>query len=183
MKKAAEAPLLVAAQALTQALADFAELAESVARLPLTSEKHLRKAGHVLTEIAEAEQCLQPHVQALSDALSAARVEQQAQAEAMAVHAARIESRTKVFETLMQGLAALGTQGAQVREFAQKDVDAGNQAAIAELSARIAALAGDAQRIYETALKDEFHDVAAHAHTLREQLLSAQRKIDSARPS
>ncbi len=173
---AKESALMEAARALDTALEKFGGTAKEAEDAPLSSEKHLRRAGQHLTDIADAEQQLQPLIAALSNALSEARQRQQAQIARVAEKAKLIESRTHVFEALMQRLAALGTLGSEVNTFAQQKLEEG-PSAFEEVQARVRSLAEEADKLHAAALKDEFSDVAQHAHTLREQLLAAERKI------
>ena len=70
----ADSALKAAVQALDDELDRFEALAEAAQRTPLTSERNLEKAATAINQAAESQQRVHGHIQALIDAISAARV-------------------------------------------------------------------------------------------------------------
>jgi hypothetical protein len=182
-------PLTHAVTALEAELQRFESLAEALRTAPLGTQKHLQRAGQVLSEVADADQRLQGLVQQLVAAISAARERQQHQAVLVQERALEVERRARIFQQMLQKQADLGEAAAELNRLFQGAATADVREQSPEERARtleqlfalgeqVGKLAEAAQVLTGIATEQEFVDVARGADGLRQQLLALHNKLN-----
>ena len=189
-----ESDLVTTVMAFDAELQRFARACESAQKRPLDSQKNLERVGEALNEAREAERQLGPRAQAMMAALSAAREQQQAQAEAARLRVEEFNRRTQVFQELMERYRGIGEEAGALNELAQKfaetkregaeGLDANElRAGLADFDARLLKVATDAQELASAGKEAEYEEVAREAHSLHQKLLAMRNKIKLVRES
>lgn len=183
-------PLLEAARAFDETLAEFAALVESAGRAALDSSEGLARAAGALQKVAACEEEMQQRAQALSAALAAARHAQEAHAREIATRAREVEERGQAYAALLQRLDDLGRDAADLNTATQK-LAAGNKidrqtppevlspmlSQLAELAERMEGVAAAAEALAGDARAAHFDELARKTDALRQQLLSARNRV------
>src|SRR6266700_4417584 len=112
--------LLAAAEAFDAELARFGHLAETARRGTLGSQKALERAAGTLKEIADCEEQMQAHAQALMAALGGARAQQESHAALVSERAEEVRRRTAVYAELLQQFQMLGQDAAALNGMGQR---------------------------------------------------------------
>jgi hypothetical protein len=186
--KAADSPLVGAAQAFDATLGRFAALADGLRKGTLDSQRNLERAAEALKQVAGCEEELQAHAQALMGALGAARDAQQAQAEAVRVRALEIQARGEELAKLMRGFEAIGKDAAALNASAQQLAarkrtpdemvkDGELLAGLDELQERMTAVLVAGEKLSADARAADFEDLARKVEALRQQILAARNRI------
>lgn len=182
--------LTAAAEALETELRHYEDLAASLERERLDSEKNLRRAAQALSALCASEGRLAEHLANLVAAIGNARERQQAHAEAVQTRAARIQERSQALALLLSEWEALGRDAEDVRNLIQRtsgdpgDTNHSPSArapSFGELEDRLTRLGEEAHRLVEKAQTEHFDDLARQAEGLRAQVLSALNKLRLAR--
>ena len=186
--KPAPGPLLTAAEVFDTSLQRFAALAAALQKVTVDSQRGLERAGETLQAIADCEQEMQAHAQALMAALTEARTTQQRQAEAISARAEEIRGRTETYAGLMRRFEALGQDAAGLNATAQ-ELAARKQtrdemvrdpeliAGLDELQARMATAGAAAEALTADARTADFDDLSRRVDSLRQQLLATRNKL------
>ena len=98
-------------QALDDELARFEALADAAHRTPLTSERNLEKAATAINQAAESQQRVHGHIQALIDAITAARVKHDQTAEELVKTRDHVQARGERFQTQLGALRRARQRG------------------------------------------------------------------------
>jgi septal ring factor EnvC (AmiA/AmiB activator) len=186
--KPAAGPLLAAAELFDTSLQRFAALAAALQKVTVDSQRGLERAGETLQAIADCEQEMQAHAQALMAALTEARTTQQRQAEAISARAEEIRGRTETYAGLMRRFEALGQDAAGLNTTAQ-ELAARKQtrdemvrdpeliAGLDDLQARMATAGAAAETLTADARVADFDDLSRRVDSLRQQMLATRNKL------
>ena len=180
--------LVQAAEGVEEELRRFEDLADTVLRTPLDSEKNLERASRALREVAESDERLVAQLQKLVAAVGGIRDRQQEHARGVNARAEELQARTQAFQELLQRYAGLGRSASElnavVQEIAarkQKATTSEDNRALAgsleQLLERMALVAEEAQGLATSASEQDFTDISRQADSLRQQLLSARNKM------
>jgi hypothetical protein len=179
-------PLIDAAQAFADELQSYALLSESFQRAPLVSAKHLERINETLTQIGASEQRLSECGQALAQAVSDARLQQERLAQATIDRIPAVQARTAMLADLVNQFDRLGREVATLNQAATALARPGAEPP-ADAGVRKRALTSDlkdlserAQALTAAAHAADFDELAHRAHTLHQQLFSAHKKMELA---
>ncbi len=186
--RAEKSAFLSAAQAFDDELGSFQRAVEATLRGSLYTAKHLDRATQSLNQVAQCEQRLGLASKALSDAISDAHQQQQAQTQKVMERAQAISVRGAQLGQLMEGYKALGvaaaTLSSEAAEILRKKKELGETALGGELAVevqtlkeKLSAVAQIAQQLVEAARVEDFEDIARQADSVRQQLLSAHNRL------
>jgi chromosome segregation ATPase len=164
--------LISAATELDAELTRFHEAVEAFQKLPLGTKKHLDRATKVLNELAESEQKLGTHVQALVQAVAATREGQSAQLDVIRAKAESLKSRSVEFQQLIAQFETLGTGAAALNAKLQ-----GPGQDLSAVADEVVALAEKAESLTALAREKDFEDVAHMVDGLRQQLSALAGKL------
>jgi hypothetical protein len=169
--------LVQATIALDEELERVERLAQSAARVPLTSRRNLEKAARTTSEAAEAQAQAGERIRTLMEALTSARLRNEATVEAMQARTQEIKKRSEELTALITRFEAIGEEARAISSLAQ-EVPGENQAArLAELETRMGAIAESARALWQEASDGGWSDVAHDADQLRQQVLAAKNKV------
>lgn len=177
--------LAQAAAGLELELRRFDELAQTVAKIPLDSQKNLERAAKTLNEVADSEERVNANVRALLDAIHGARERKDASALVIGTRASEIAARVQEFAQLIERLAALGTEAssinALVQELATIVREANDKtsalARIEEVQTRLGKAVDDAQTLRDAAKDKEATEIAQQADSIRQQMSAARNRL------
>lgn len=189
-KKREPTPLTTAVEAFDDSLRRFAVLANRLARIGLDSQRDLGRAGEALAEVADCEEEMQRHAQALMAALGIARDAQQSQAHQVRARAEQIRRRTEEYATILGRFDDLGQDAAALNETAvrlgarppAKAPEASGPALISELDElqeRMAKVTAAGETLAADARAADFAELATRFESLGQQLRAARGKIVS----
>ncbi len=181
-------PITASAAALDAELRRYAELAGAAVRVPLTSEKNLDRATRAVADAAESGRRVLEQVQALVQAISAAREAQQASADALDAQARAVAERKSELEMLVVRYSKLGevahTLNLTMQRIAELDVKSRSPQEAAEMGEAFAAMetgmttvAKHAQELAAEATAKSFEDLGRQAESLRQQVLAAKNRL------
>lgn len=182
-------PLVAAAAALDAELHAYDDLAREVRRVPLTSEKGLQRAVHIVQESAGRNDAVQQKVRALVEQIEQARARQVESLQALLEAARAVQARAEQHDELMRRFAALGESAQSVSAMAA-ELTAKRQAgaadaevlhALDEVEARMGTVVSEAVSLVALAADQEWTDLARQADAVRQQVLSAKNKLAMAR--
>ncbi|MET0402671.1 MAG: hypothetical protein ABW123_09720 [Cystobacter sp.] len=174
--------LVAAAAAIEEELRKFESLAQEVRSGPLRSQKNLEKMGHLLTSVADCDERLVAHMRTLLGVLNGWRDRQQNLAAEVNSRAQELQTRTQVYQSLMERFAGLGQEAGALSASMQGLVGRtqGEPVKAEELigslqgvNERMARVAESAQTLANDAREQDFQDISRDAESLRQQLLSA----------
>lgn len=188
MSKETNSPLVAAALAFDEELQRFARASEAARRRSLDSKKDLEQAAESLKIAADAEQVLGARAQALLQALTAARDEQQAQSQAAQARATEVQERYGIYASLMERVKQIGDEAvsltdvarqltAKKREDAPLATDTELVAGLIEIERRLASVSDKAKLLAEEARGNDFEEIARDAHGLQQTLSATRNKI------
>jgi uncharacterized coiled-coil DUF342 family protein len=178
-----ESPLKAAVQALDDELARFEALSEAAQRTPLTSERNLEKAATAINQAAESQQRVHGHIQALIDAISAARVKHDKTAEELVKTRDEVQARGERFQTQLGRFAALGKEAADISGFVRELGELKGKpngevvAKLAEVQERMTKVVGGATELGKEAEHEHMEDLARQCDSLKQQVQSALNKV------
>jgi hypothetical protein len=183
-----ESPLTAAAAALDSAVARYAELADQIARAPLTSEKAVERISRAVVDAVESEALVRAAVGALVAAVNGAREEQEKATEVINARGAAIAQKRAELEMLLARFKGIGEVAKALNEAMQKvaaykpdPYDADGAKILMETLAKIEEGMGEcatqADAVAKDALSKDLEDVARQADGLRQQLLSTKNRL------
>lgn len=178
-----ESPLKAAVQALDDELARFEALAEAAHRTPLTSERNLEKAATAINQAAESQQRVHGHIQALIDAISAARVKHDKTAEELVKTRDEVQARGERFQTQLGRFAALGKEAADISGFVRELGELKGKpngevvAKLTEVQERMTKVVAGATELGKEAEHENMEDLARQCDSLKQQVQSALNKV------
>ncbi|HEX8951021.1 MAG TPA: hypothetical protein VF997_16700 [Polyangia bacterium] len=178
-----ETPLKAAVQALDEELDRFRALADAARRTPLTSERNLEKAATAINQAAESQKRVHGHIQALIDAISAARVQHDQTAEELVKTRDEVQARGERFGAQLGRFAALGKEAAEISAFVRelgelKDKPNGEVVAkLAEVQERMAKVVAGAAELGHEAEHEHMEDLGRQCDSLKQQMQSALNKV------
>lgn len=187
-KKTEPSPLTIAAEAFDESLRRFAVLATRLGRIGLDSQRDLGRAGQSLAEVADCEEEMQRHAQALMGALATARDAQQAQADQVRARAEQIRRRTEEYATILGRFEDLGKDATALNETAvrlgarprSQATESSGPALITqldELQERMAKVIAAGETLAADARAADFAELSSRFESLGQQLRAARNKI------
>jgi len=178
-----ESKLKAAVQALDDELDRFEQLAHSAHKTPLTSERNLEKAATAINQAAESQQRVHGHIQALIDAISAAREKHDKTAEELVKTRDEVQARGERFQAQLGKFAALGKEAADISGFVRqlgelKDKPNGEVVAqLSEVQGRMAKVVEGAAALGKEAEGENMEDLSRQCDSLKQQVQSALNKV------
>lgn len=178
-----------AAAALEAELKHFEDIAASVARAPLTSQKAIENAARLTRDASDAQARFASHLHALVALVGTAGERQRAAAAAINDRVAAIDARTVDHAALEARLGALGDEARGINGLVQEIASHGGGvpssperlaeliARLEEVVARMDGAVSRAQEVHREATATDFVDVARQADALRQQLLAARNRV------
>jgi hypothetical protein len=169
--------LVAATMALDEELEKVEHLAESAARVPLTSRRNLEKAARTTAEAAEAQGKVGEHIATLMTALDAVRLRNEANVQALQARSDEIQKRSQELTALLEKFELIGKEAREITAMAQ---GIGGETAgekLGELETRLGGVADGARALWEQARDSGWSDVAGDADSLRQQVLAAKNKL------
>jgi hypothetical protein len=181
-KRKSGSALLEAAQAFDDELASYTSLSEAFQRAPLASSKHLERINDLLGQIAASEQRLAACGQRLAEAVGGARELQEGQAKLTLERIPEVKARMDLLRGLLAQFEELGQQAGALNQTAAGLGKGGEQGeapitGVRELAAHMHTLSMRASELAGAAKQADFEELAARAHALYQQLLSAHHKL------
>jgi hypothetical protein len=177
VKKVGEdAPLLVAARQLQEALSGYERIAHDLLRGELDSRRSVERAAQALAGIAQADEELRQRVGELVGAITGVRDRQQLDAESVQQRALLVVERKRALDALLTRMAKLGESVKAVTAL----FDAARRAPgedLGDAEKRVGELADLAQGFALEAQTQGFPDLVADGQALRQQLLSIKSKL------
>ena len=179
----ADSPLKAAVQALDDELERFEQLAHAAHKTPLTSERNLEKAATSINQAAESQQRVHGHIQALIDAISAARQKHDQTAEGLVKTRDLVQARGERFQTQLGRFAALGKEAADISAFVRelgelKQKPNGEVVAkLAEVQERMTKVVEGATALGKEAEAEDMEDLGRQCDSLKQQVQSALNKV------
>jgi chromosome segregation ATPase len=179
----ADSPLKAAVQALDDELDNFEALAQSAQRTPLTSERNLEKAATSINQAAESQQRVHGHIQALIDAISAARTKHDKTAEELVKTRDEVQARGERFQTQLGRFAALGKEAADISAFVRQLGELKGKpngevvSQLTEVQGRMAKVVEGATALGKEAEAENMEDLGRQCDSLRQQVQSALNKV------
>jgi hypothetical protein len=181
-------PLVVAAEAFESSLQRFASLGETLRKGRIDGQRGIERAAQTLQQIAECEQLLQAHAQALIAALGAVRAAQQQQAEAITVRAEEIRRQNEIYVALMGRYEELGKETAKLNATAQEIGavarspeemvrDQTLPPRLDDLQARMTETGAVAEALVVDSWAADFEELSRKVDSLRQQILATRNKI------
>jgi chromosome segregation ATPase len=178
-----DSPLKAAVQALDDELDNFEALALSAQRTPLTSERNLEKAATAINQAAESQQRVHGHIQALIDAISAARVKHDKTAEELVKTRDEVQARGERFQTQLGRFAALGKEAADISGFVRQLGELKGKpngevvAQLTDVQGRMAKVVDGAAALGKEAESENMEDLGRQCDSLKQQVQSALNKV------
>jgi chromosome segregation ATPase len=178
-----DTPLKAAVQALDDELARFEQLAHAAQKTPLTSERNLEKAATAINQAAESQQRVHGHIQALIEAISAARKQHDETAETLVKTRDAVQARGERFQTQLARFAALGKEAADisgsVRELGELKQKPNGEvvAKLAEVQERMSKVVVGATALGKEAEAEDMEDLGRQCDSLKQQVQSALNKV------
>jgi chromosome segregation ATPase len=175
--------LKAAVQALDDELARFEALADAAQRTPLTSERNLEKAATAVNQAAESQQRVHGHIQALIDAITAARVKHDETAQELVKTRDVVQARGERFQTQLARFAALGKEAADISGFVRQLGELKGKpngevvAQLAQVQERMTAVVAGAGALGKEAEDENMEDLGRQCDSLRQQVQSALNKV------
>jgi uncharacterized coiled-coil DUF342 family protein len=179
-----DSPLKAAVQALDDELERFDALAQSAHKTPLTSERNLEKAATAINQAAESQQRVHGHIQALIDAISAARVKHDKTAEDLVKTRDEVQARGERFQTQLGRFAALGKEAADISGFVRQLGELKGKpngevvAQLTEVQGRMTKVVDGAGALGKEAETENMEDLARQCDSLKQQVQSALNKVN-----
>ncbi len=178
-----ETPLKAAVQALDDELERFEQLAHAAHKTPLTSERNLEKAATAINQAAESQQRVHGHIQALIDAITAARVKHDKTAEELVKTRDEVQARGERFQMQLGRFAALGKEAADISTFVRQLGELKGKpngevvAQLSEVQGRMAKVVEGATALGHEAEAETMEDLARQCDSLKQQVQSALNKV------
>ena len=178
-----ESALKAAVQALDEELARFEALAEAAQRTPLTSERNLEKAATAVNQAAESQGRVHGHIQALIDAITAARVKHDQVAEELVKTRDLVQARGERFQTQLGRFAALGKEAADISGFVRQLGELKGKpngevvAQLTQVQERMTAVVAGATALGKEAEEENMEDLGRQCDSLKQQVQSALNKV------
>ena len=178
-----DSPLKTAVQALDDELDRFEALADSARRTPLTSERNLEKAATAINQAAESQQRVHGHIQALIDAIGAARVKHDKTAEELVQTRDEVQARGERFQAQLARFAALGKEAAEISGFVRQLGELKGKAngevvaQLGEVQERMTKVVAGATALGKEAEAEQMEDLGRQCDSLRQQVQSALNKV------
>lgn len=177
-------PLAGAADQFEQELTRYERLASELARTTVQSEKSLERKRRLLEEFSESELELGERLKALLTAMNGARERQQRGMEVALAAANELRERATLFSELMAKVAALGERARSASQpagplLAQPDEKASAEmlAPLDQVGEQIHGVLLDADAIANSAMEQNWPEVARDVKSLRQQLSSMHAKV------
>ena len=178
-----DSPLKAAVQALDDELDRFEALALSAHKTPLTSERNLEKAATAINQAAESQQRVHGHIQALIDAISAARIKHDKTAEGLVKTRDEVQARGERFQTQLGRFAALGKEAADISGFVRQLGELKGKpngevvAQLTEVQGRMSKVVDGATALAKEAEAENMEDLGRQCDSLKQQVQSALNKV------
>jgi chromosome segregation ATPase len=174
--------LVAAVAALDEELARVEQLAESAARVPLTSRRNLEKAARTTAEAATAQAKVGEHIATLMTALDGVRLRNEATVRTLQTRSDEIQAKSHELTALLERFESIGQEAREITALAQGiggDAAAEKPASerLNELETRLGGVADGARALWEQARDGGWSDVAGDADSLRQQVLAAKNKL------
>jgi hypothetical protein len=185
--KSPPSALVVAAEALEEALAGHGRATRELLKLSLDSKKNVLRASEAVTRLVQHEDELAAGMRDLGAALNQARDAQQVEAEQGQARAAEIVERRAVLERLLDRQEMLGQAvravGSLLEQLRAGGDDSASDAGLGEVLARIDDLGSLADGFARDAHTAGFADLASEGHAIRQQLQAVAARAGKLRPN
>ena len=178
-----DSALKAAVQALDEELDRFEALADAARRTPLTSERNLEKAATAINQAADSQKRVHGHIQALIDAITAARVKHDQTAEELVKTRDEVQARGERFQTQLARFAALGKEAADISGFVRQLGELKGKpngevvAQLASVQERMARVVDGAAALGKEADAENMEDLGRQCDSLKQQVQSALNKV------
>jgi DNA repair exonuclease SbcCD ATPase subunit len=178
-----DSALKAAVQALDEELDRFEALADAARRTPLTSERSLEKAATAINQAADSQKRVHGHIQALIDAITAARVKHDQTAEELVKTRDEVQARGERFQTQLARFAALGKEAADISGFVRQLGELKGKpngevvAQLASVQERMARVVDGAAALGKEADAENMEDLGRQCDSLKQQVQSALNKV------
>ena len=182
-KTTSDSALKAAVEALDDELDRFEALADAARRTPLTSERNLEKAATAINQAADSQKRVHGHIQALIDAITAARVKHDQTAEELVKTRDEVQARGERFQTQLGRFAALGKEAADISGFVRQLGELKGKpngevvAQLASVQERMARVVDGAAALGKEADAENMEDLGRQCDSLKQQVQSALNKV------
>ncbi len=177
-----------AAAALESELKRFEDIAASLARSPLNSEKAIEHAARLTRDAADAQARFAEQLQGLVALVGTANERQRAAAATINGRVSDIDARTTEHTAFGVRLGQLGEEARGINALVQEATTGGGMPTsperlaeligrLEEIVARMDGAVARAQEVAREATAADFVDVARQADALRQQLLAARNRV------
>ena len=177
-----------AAAALESELKRFEDIAASLARSPLNSEKAIEHAARLTRDAADAQARFAEQLQGLVALVGTANERQRAAAATINGRVSDIDARTTEHTAFGVRLGQLGEEARGINALVQEATSGGGMPTsperlaelierLEEIVARMDGAVARAQDVAREANEADFVDVARQADALRQQLLAARNRV------
>jgi chromosome segregation ATPase len=167
--------LVLAAEALEEALSRAEAMSRSVRRIRLDGEKNLDRAADELAQVLALPDSLGEQLKALSTAMAHLRDRQALALEPLATFAAHLQQRRELLAKHMQAFAELGSAASELS--ASLASAPTNGASLAEADRRLQEIADRARSLFEAARDDEFPEIAREADVLKQRMAALRKRL------
>jgi hypothetical protein len=183
-----DTPLASAAAALDAEVRKYADLADQIARAPLTSEKAIERVTRAVADAVEGEKRVLEALRALVETINEARDRQARSTEILNERGAVIAQKRTELELILVRFRNIGTIAKGLSEAMQKvttykpdpyDPTGAElvRETLAKIESGITECAKHAEEVGVDAQKRDFEDVARQADGLRQQLLATKNRL------
>ncbi|MGE0872393.1 MAG: hypothetical protein AB7P03_27815 [Kofleriaceae bacterium] len=185
MVKQASSPLMEAATAFDDELAQYMRLGEQFLKTPLDSVKHLERANTTLTELAACEERLQKLGEVLVKAFTTVRDQQDSLAKSVIAYVPTMQARNQKLQDLMKELGGVANEVSGLNAVVLGRPENGNNTKpppvnANDVSEAVLGVSERAAKLAEEAHAADFEELATQAHALHQRLLAIGKKLRKA---
>lgn len=182
MPKAETPELVAAAQAIEDDQRRLEDLAVSLVRTKLQSEKTIGRAARELQEALEQQEQLAGSLRVLGEAMVHMQERQHAAVAKLGERAVEIQTRRQRLSELMLRYAALGSRAAELLETMSSSLDAEDRAAaVTSADEKLGAVVGEAASLAKDARDEDFTELAHEADVLKQKFQAVRTQLGVAR--
>lgn len=180
--------LVRAAQGIEQELQHLEELARSVRKMRLHTDKSIARAAKELEEALTQQETLAQALGAFGEAITQMQARQQAAVDTLRTRAIEIQERAVRMTEHMQSFANLGARTAEVARVLQDSSDQGDGepersvevvAKLVEAEKGLVALADEAKALATIAEAEDFSDIAREADAMKQRVQATQNRLEA----
>lgn len=173
--------LVLAAQTIESEQRRLEDLAQSVQKTKLQSEKTINRAARELQEALEQQEQLANSLRALGEAMVNMQARQQAAVSSLSERAVEIQSRRQRLSQLMLAYAALGSKAAELLQTMSASLELADRAgAVADAEKSLSAVVEEAAALSRTARDEDFTEIAHEADVLKQKFHAVKLQLGTA---